>query len=58
MNLEHFRMLIHELLKKYPDTVPGAAPLIISDSKSTVFMANNVKDRCELPDNCPYPNRT
>ena len=37
-------MFIHEFLNKDPDIVPEAAPLIILDSKSTVFMAKNSKD--------------
>ena len=44
MALEHFRMLIHELLNKDPDIVPDESPLIILDSKSAVCMANNGKD--------------
>ena len=31
MDLTHFRMLMHELLKKYPDIVPEEAPLIVLD---------------------------
>ena len=41
MFLSHFRMLIHELLKSYPDIVPDEAPLIIFDSKSAICMAKN-----------------
>ena len=37
-------MLIHELLNKDPDIVPEAAPIIILDSWSAVYMANNFKD--------------
>ena len=44
MALAHFRMLIHELLNKDLYIVPEESPLIILDSKSTVFMANNGKD--------------
>ena len=44
MDLEHFRMLIHELLNKYPDIVPYGAPIIILDSRSDVYMDRNVKD--------------
>ena len=44
MDLSHFRMLIHELLNKYPDIVPEEAPLIVLDSKSDMCMANNGKD--------------
>ena len=45
MALAHFRMLIHELLKKDPDIVPEEAPIIVLDSKSAICMANNVKDK-------------
>ena len=44
MYLAHFRMLIHEFLNKDPDIVPEESPLIILDSKSSVFMANNDMD--------------
>ena len=44
MALAHFRMLIYELLNKDPDIVTEEAPLIVSDSKSSMFMANNGKD--------------
>ena len=44
MDLAHVRMLIHELLNKYPDIVPEEAPLIILDSKSAVLMVNFGKD--------------
>ena len=44
MALAHFRMLIHEFLNKDPDIVPEEAPLIVLDSKSAIFMANNGKD--------------
>ena len=44
MALEHFRMLIHELLNKDPDIFPEEAPLIFLDIKSSVCMANNGKD--------------
>ena len=44
MALPYFRMLIHELLNKYPDIVPEADPLIISDRKFAVCMAKNGKD--------------
>ena len=43
MALEHFRILIHGLLNKYPDIVPEEAPLIILDSKSIMCMDNNGK---------------
>ena len=45
MTLSHFRMLIHELLNKYPDIVPEEAPLLILDSKSAMCMDNNSKDK-------------
>ena len=41
-------MLIHELLDKDPDIVLEETPLIILDSKSAVFMANNGKYTKEL----------
>ena len=44
MALAHFRMLVHELLNEDPDTVPKEAPLIVLNSKSAMFMANNGKD--------------
>ena len=44
MALAHFRMLIHELLNKYPDIVPEEAPLIVLDGKSAMCMAKNGKD--------------
>ena len=44
MALAHFRMLIHELLNNDPDIVPEEAPLIVLDSKSSMYMANNGKD--------------
>ena len=44
MALAHFRMLIHELLNKDPDTVPEEDPLIILDSKYDIWMAKNGKD--------------
>ena len=43
MDLAHFMMLIHEFLNKDTDIVPEEDPLIILDSKSSVFMANNDK---------------
>ena len=45
MALAHFRMLIHELLKKDPDIVPEETPLIFLDSKSAMCMAKNGKDK-------------
>ena len=44
MDLEHFRMLIHELLNKDPDIFSEESPLIILDSKSSVCMNKNDKD--------------
>ena len=44
MALAHFRMLVHKLLNEDPDMVPKEAPLIILDSKSAMFMANNGKN--------------
>ena len=44
MALSHFRMLIHELLKKDLDIVPEEAPLIVLDGKSAMCMDNNGKD--------------
>ena len=44
MDFTHFRMLIHELLKKDPNMVPKEAPLIVLDSKYAMCMANNGKD--------------
>ena len=44
MNLLQFRMLIHNILNKFPDIVPYEFPLIILDRKSSVCMANNGKD--------------
>ena len=44
MDLEHFRMLIHEFLNEDPDMVPREAPLIVLDSKSAMCMAKNGKD--------------
>ena len=43
MDLEHFRMLIHEFLNKDSDLVPEEAPLIILYSKSAMCMPNNDK---------------
>ena len=42
--LEHFKMLIHELLNKDPDIVPEESPLIVLDSKYAMCMASNGKD--------------
>ena len=43
MALEHFRMLVHELLNEDPDMVPKEAPLIVLDSKYTMCMDKNCK---------------
>ena len=43
MALAHFRMLIHELLNKYPDIVPEEAPIIILGIKCSVCMSKNGK---------------
>ena len=39
--LAYFRMLIHELFKKYPDIFPEEYPLIVLDSKFAMCMAKN-----------------
>ena len=44
MTLEHFRMLVHELLNEDTDMVTKEAPLIVLDSKSSMCMAKNGKD--------------
>ena len=44
MALEHFRILIHELLNKDPDIVPEEAPIIVLYSKSNMCMAKNNND--------------
>ena len=44
MALAHSRMLIHELLNKYPAIVTEEAPLILLDGKSAVCMDINSKD--------------
>ena len=44
MALAHFRMLVHELLNEYPDMIAKEAPLIVSDGKSAICMANNGRD--------------
>ena len=44
MVLAHFRMLINELLNKYPYVVPEEAPIIILDNKSDVCIDMNVND--------------
>ena len=45
MALAHFRMLIHEFLKKDPDIVTEEAHLIVLDSKSAMCMAKNGEDK-------------
>ena len=44
MALAHFRMLIHELLNKYPEIVPEEDPLVVLDGKSDMCMAKKGKD--------------
>ena len=44
MVLAHFRMLINELLKKYPDIFPEEAPLIILDNHYDLCKAKDGKD--------------
>ena len=44
MYLEHFWVLIRELLDKDPDIVPQEIPLIILDSKYDMCMAKSSKD--------------
>ena len=44
MVFAHFRMLIHELFNKDPYIVPEDAPLVLLGIKSSLFMANDVKD--------------
>ena len=44
MALEHFRVLIHELLNEDPDMVPKEYPLIVLGSKSSMCMSKNGKD--------------
>ena len=43
MALAHFRILINELLNKYPDIVPEEAPFIVLNSKYAMCMAKNGK---------------
>ena len=43
-NLEHFRMLVCELLNKDPDIVPDTSPLIMFDIRSALCMAINGND--------------
>ena len=44
MALAHFIILIHELLNKDQDIVPEEDPLIVLDSKLSMYMAKNGKD--------------
>ena len=44
MALARFRMLIRELLNKDPDIFPEEAPMVVLDSNSDMYMANNGKD--------------
>ena len=42
MALEHFRVLIHELLNKDPEIVPEESPMIVLDINSAMCMAKIV----------------
>ena len=44
MDLENFRILIHEPLNKDTDIVPDTAPLIMLDSKSAMCIVKNGRD--------------
>ena len=44
MDLAHYRILIHEFLKRDPDIVPEEAHLVVLDSKSAMCMDNNGRD--------------
>ena len=44
MDFAHFRVLINELLNKDSDMVPEEAPLIILDSRYSIYMDKNGKD--------------
>ena len=44
MSLEHFRMLIHELLNKDPYIFPEESTLIVLDSSYAMCMDKNGKD--------------
>ena len=44
MALEHFRVLIYELLNKDTYIVPEEAPIIILDNESPLCMYNSGKD--------------
>ena len=44
MDFAYFRMLINELLNKDPYIVQEGYPLIVLDSRSAIYMANNGKD--------------
>ena len=44
MALEHFRVLIHELLNKDPEIVPEESPMIVLDINSAMCMAKIVND--------------
>ena len=52
MALEHFRMLIHELVSKDPDIVPYKYPLILLDKKYAVCMSKNGNDT-STPEDLP-----
>ena len=44
MDLANFRILIHELLNKDPDTVPEEDPLVLLDKKYSICMYKNGKE--------------
>ena len=44
MDLAHLRMLINEFLNKDPEIFPEESPLIVLDSRSAIYTANNGKD--------------
>ena len=44
MALEHFRMLVHELLNEDPDMVIKETPLVVLDRKSAMYIAKNGRD--------------
>ena len=43
MALAHFGILIHELFNNDPYIVPEEDPMVVLDSKSAMYMANNGK---------------
>ena len=44
MALAKFKTLVHEFLSKDPEIVPEEDPLIVLDSKTSIFMADNGKE--------------